>query len=186
MAGDDPADTLWTQFNRIAFPQVEYGERSAASDEMDLADAGDEEGEIPGDTVSESPYFNLKHNLEAFSTVGLRTEHFFDDLRVQYARIDLPDFRYRWRTGALKTLTTEFTKTVLEEETSSHLVFLVGPYGTGKTSTAQVLTHALTDKTDWFILAYHPEARAFQFDWLTKEDSAETFRRHELSDCWPE
>jgi hypothetical protein len=182
----DVAESLWLQFNKVSFLEdklsqgLDVGELGLDAQNQPLPDERPELKESTFDTVMPQ----LEARLASLATVGITRNEVFPYPLVSYARIDLPLFRFRWVWDELGDFRDTFFK-ALKEATGAvgHIVFLVGPYGTAKTTIAQHLFSELVEQAqgDWFILSYKPERGLFTFDWVPKDEAIKTFRVNELS-----
>ena len=182
----DVAESLWLQFNKVSFLEDELSQGRDV-ERLGLviknqrpSDERQELKESTFDTVMPQ----LEARLASLATVGITRNEVFPYPLVSYARIDLPLFRFRWVWDELGDFRDTFFD-ALNEATGAvgHIVFLVGPYGTAKTTIAQHLFSELVERAqgDWFILSYKPERGLFTFDWVPKDEAVKTFRVNELS-----
>ena len=182
----DVAESLWLQFNKVSFLEDELsqgrdvGRLGLVAKNRRPSDEQQELKESTCDTVMPQ----LEARLASLATVGITRNEVFPYPLVSYARIDLPLFRFRWVWDELGDFSDTFFD-ALNEATGAvgHIVFLVGPYGTAKTTIAQHLFSELVERAqrDWFILSYKPERGLFTFDWVPKDEAVKTFRVNELS-----
>jgi len=150
------ADTLWGQFNYILFIEGE----------SKLIDTGKEkpkQGNYWNKEAEPIRKIGLKTNIGSVRTV------YYDKLIVYHTKMHLPlkdeYMNFEWNRTYLGSIDKldgfvgEFVQDLMNSEDTTVMLMLVGPYGTGKTTTAQIVALALVDhiNDDWHILSYNPK-----------------------------
>ena len=150
------ADTLWGQFNYVLFIEGESKLIDTSKKKPEQENYGNEEAEL-------IRKIGLKAKIGSVRTV------YYDKLIVHHAKIHLPlkdeYMNFEWNRTYLGSIDKldgfvgEFVKDLMNSEDTTVMLMLIGPYGTGKTTTAQIVALALVDyiNDDWHILSYNPK-----------------------------
>jgi len=186
----DEKEPLWEQYSHIWLCRdaVSPLERVEDKQKQDRHEATPEPDEEP---VSIGRQFeNLERHLNSWLTTGVMSaEDIRDEVRVRYAECVLPDVANRWHDATLGEVATRFADQVAKRDLSSHLVCLVGPYGTGKTTAAQRLFIELCrnqpdcrkQPEPWQALQYDAATATLRLVPLWGRDAAFRFKQCDLS-----
>jgi len=180
----DEKEPLWEQYSHIWLcgDAVSPLERVEDKQKQDRHEATPEPDDRP---VSIGRQFeNLERHLNSWLTTGVMSaEDIRDEVQVRYAECVLPDVANRWHDATLGEVATRFAAQVAKRDLSSHLVCLVGPYGTGKTTAAQRLFIELcrNQSEPWQALQYDAATATLRLVPLWGRDAAFRFKQCDLS-----
>jgi len=176
------AVALWEQYTHIHVERSNGQDGPVGGSATALAHGGVANDTTPIPSLADQRR-RLNQHLEAWRTTGLVDADAFIDTEVRYTCCELPDVRARWEPARLEDLAERFAAEVSEDATHSHLVCLVGPYGTGKTTIAQRLFAELhhENRDQWQILAWNPAKRLLEPQPVYGRDAVRAFKQHDIS-----
>lgn len=136
----------------------------------------------------------LKAQLSSWDATGVVDRSGFLDTSVRYLQCPLPELDGEWRAGRLSTFAEDLTDYVDDPAARAHLVVLVGPYGTGKTTIAQRVFWSLDERVrgdsseaaghrgeGWQALAWDAARQILVPRALFGSDATLQFKQHDLS-----